>query len=216
MVACQTAASLTKLGCVIRSTDPRDADFRLPLRAELFLLAHDDATGQAHLDRRSRITILDIERYGDPLTDAAITLLRRTGGALYVTDFLRQFATLDLYDRVRGDMIAAGVLRRVPYRRFRFFRLRDRYLAVRPEWVVRARAKVRYLADPRSRTESSPDMQTVALASLVTALGLTRNLFHAEPVRLHGKVMDMIRRFYDSTPWDVQTAINPANLRYAR
>jgi hypothetical protein len=59
-------------------------------------------------------------------------------------------------------------------------------------------------------------MQTVALASLVTALGLIRNLFHAEPVRLHGRVTDLIRRFYDCTPWDVQAAINPANPRYAR
>ena len=243
--------AVTKPGRVYRSTDPRDADFRLPLRAEFFLLAHDDASGQEHLDRRSlclglagaillelwleqriligkryvvrdgrytrdpgRITILDAERYGDPFTDAAITLLRRTGGPTYVTDFIRQFATLDLYDRVRGNMIAAAVLRRTTYRMFRFFWQRDRYLAVRPEWVVRTRAKVRSL--PRNGSESSPDMQTVALASLVTALGLTRNLFHAEPVRLHGKVMDMIRRFYDSTPWDVQAAINPANLRYAR
>jgi hypothetical protein len=237
----------TKSRRVLHSIDPRDADFRLPLRAELFLLAHDDATGREHLDRRAlclglagaillelwleqriligrrylvrdgrytrdpgRITILDHERYGDPLTDAAITLLRRTGGPLYVTDFIRQFATPDLYDRVRGDMLAAGVLRRVPYRRFRFFWERDRYLAIRPEWVVRARAKVRNL--PRNGNEP----QTVALGSLVAALGLTRNLFHAEPVRLHGKVMDLIRRFYDSTPWDVQAAVNPANPRYAR
>jgi hypothetical protein len=166
-----------------------------------------------------RITITDPERYGDPLTDAAINLLKRTGGPTYVTDFIRQFATLDLYDRVRGDMLAAGVLHRTTYRRFWIFGKRDRYLAVKPDWAVRARTKVRNLPNPRNRTDpipDFPDMQTVALAALVAALGLTRNLFHPEPAQLHGTLMDMIARMYDSTTRDVQAAINPSSRHHVR
>ncbi|HEX6075000.1 MAG TPA: GPP34 family phosphoprotein [Micromonosporaceae bacterium] len=166
-----------------------------------------------------RITITDPERYGDPLTDAAINLLKRTGGPTYVTDFIREFASLNLYDRVRGDLLATGVLHRTTYRRFGMLRKKDRYLAVKPDWAVRARTRLRKLPNPRNRTDPIPDfadMQSVALAALVTGLGLTRNLFHPEPAQLHARLMDMITRLYDDTTRDVQAAITPANRRHVR
>jgi len=166
-----------------------------------------------------RILIKDPGCYGDPLTDAAITLLNRTGGPLHVTDFIRQFATLDLYDRVKGDMIATGVLHRTTHRRFGFLGTTDRHLAVKPFWAVRARTKIRDLATPRDRTApipDFPDLQTVALTALVTALGLTRNLFHTEPGVLHGRLMDIITGLHNSTARDVHAAITPANRRYVR
>ncbi|HEX2416894.1 MAG TPA: GPP34 family phosphoprotein [Micromonosporaceae bacterium] len=166
-----------------------------------------------------RILIKDPDCYGDPLTDAAITLLNRTGGPLHVTDFIRQFATLDLYDQVKGDMLATRVLRRTTYRKFWPFGKKDRYLAVRPFWAVQARTKVRDLAVPRKRNDPTPDfpdLQTIALTALVTALGLTRNLFHTEPGVLHGRLMDIITGLHSSTARDVHAAITPTNRRHVR
>jgi hypothetical protein len=56
-------------------------------------------------------------------------------------------------------------------------------------------------------------MQTVALTGLVTALGLTRHLFHADPAQLHTRLMDIITRLYDTTIRDVHAAINPSQRR---
>jgi hypothetical protein len=233
---------------VFPSTDPRDPQVRLPLRTELFLVAHDDDTGHAHTDQRplslglagavllelwltrrvligrayqvrdgvyapdpGRITITDPTPYGDPLTDAAMNLLKRTGGQTYVSDFIREFATLDLPDRVRGDMLAIGVLHRVTRRRFGLFR-REAYLPVKRAYPVQVRTWLRNLATPGVHTQpqtDAPDMQTVALAGLVTALGLTRHLFHSDPGALHRQLMDIITRLYDNTIRDVHAAINP-------
>jgi hypothetical protein len=233
---------------IFPSTDPRGPEVRLPLRTELFFVAHDDETGRAHVGQRAlclglagavllelwltrrvligyayqvrenayvpdpgRITILDRNLYGDPLTDAAMTLLKRTGGATYASDFIRQFATPDLYDRVRGDMLATGVLHRDPRRWLRIFR-RDVYLPVKRAYPVKVRTWLRDFAS--SRRPGDPDLyglevQTAALAGLVTALGLTRHLFHADPARLHGDLMDIITGLYDSTIRDVHAATNP-------
>jgi hypothetical protein len=176
---------------------------------------YDIRTGR-YLPDPGRIMIIDPAPYGDPLTDAAMTLLKRTGGAIYVTDFIRRFATLDLYDRVRGDMLAIGVLYRTTRRRFGLF-TKDRYLPVKKAWAVQARAKLRDLPDPRGHEPApAPDAQTLALAGLATALGLTRNLFDPEPAALHGRLMDIISLTYDNTVRDVQAAINSANRRHVR
>jgi len=47
--------------------------------------------------------------------------------------------------------------------------------------------------------------------AVITALGLTRNLFHPEPAQLHGQLMDIFTRTYDSMVRDVHAAVNPAN-----
>lgn len=246
---------VTRKRRIFPSTDPLDPEVRLSLRTELFLVAHDDQTGRAHIDKQSlclalagailmelslddrvqigksyvvregvytpqsgRITIADRTSYGDPLTDDAMTQLKRTGGPTYVSDFISKFATLDLYDRVLGDMLAIGVLRRTTRRRFGLFR-RDVFLPVKDRYPVRIRTWLRDLALPRNRHDpvpDFPDLQTVALSGLVTALGLTRNLFHPEPAELHGRLMDIFTRTYDSTVRDVHAVVNPANRHLVR
>lgn len=237
---------------VFLGPDPQQPDVRLPLRTELFLAAHNDETGRAHIGLRAlclglagaillelwltgrvligyayrvrendyipdpgRILILNSGLCGDPLTDAAMTQLNRTGGQIYLTDFIREFATLDLYDRVKGDMLATGVLHRDTSRRRRIFR-RDGYLPVKKAYSVRVRTWLRDLASSRHPGNSRDlgKIQTFALAGLVAALGLTRNLFHSDPAWLHGRLMDGIAGLYDSTIRDVHAAVNPANRRY--
>jgi hypothetical protein len=231
---------------IVPNNDPRDPQVRLPLRTELFLIAHSDETGKRHLSLWSlclglaaavllelwltgriqigkeyrirdasydhaagRISIVDPTLYGDPLTDQAMTLLRRTGGRLQVTDFIRKFATPDLYDRVQGDMLATGVLKRVINRRFGLFR-RETYQPVEKAYPIQARSKVRALPKPRHPNDPDlelPDMQTVALSGLVAALGLARHMYHPEPAILHSQLMDLIDRLYDNTIRDVVAAI---------
>lgn len=235
---------VTTNGRILPSPDPRDPQVRLPLRTELFLLSHDDDTGNPHLNQRAlslglaaaillelwqnrriligkafrvrdgyytpdpgRITIIDPTPLGDPLSDAALSLLQRTGGPTYVADFLGKFATPDMYDRVQGDMIARGILRRWTRRRFRFFR-QDTFRATTPVYAVRTRAWLRSLAHPRN-TNDQPHVQTTALAGLVTALGLTRNLYHADSAALHAKLTNTLYRNYDNTIRDVTNTLNP-------
>jgi hypothetical protein len=234
---------------IVPSNDPQ---MRLPLRAELFLIAHSDETGKKYLSRRAlnlglagtillelsltgrmqigkqyqirngryvhdtgRITIVDPELYGDPLTDQAMTLLRHTGGQLQATDFIRQFATPDLYDRVQGDMLATNVLKREVHRRLGLFR-REVYRPTDKRYPIQVRSKIRDLAVPPRPDDPHlqlPDMQTVALSGLVAALGLARHMYHPEPAQLHGTLMDLIHRLYDNTIRDVVAAINPSRSR---
>jgi len=235
---------VTSNGRTFPGTDPGDPQVRLPLRTELFLLAHDDDTGNPHLDQRAlcsglaaaillelwqtgriligkafrvrdgyytpdpgRITIIGPTALGDPLADDAMSLLNRTGGPIYVTDFLRKFTTPDLYDRVQGHMIATGILRRFTRRRFRLFR-RDTFRATTPVYAVRTRAWLRSLAHPRDNT-TQPNVQTVALAGLITALGLTRNLYHADSAALHARLTNTLYRSYDNTIREVTNPLNP-------
>jgi len=235
--------------------NPRDPEIRLPLRTELFLIAHSDETGRNHLSRKAlnlglagavlmelslteriqigkqyrirdggyvkdtgRITIIDPEFYGDPLTDQAMKLIRTTGGRFHASEFIDQFATPDLYDRVQGDMLATGVLKREIHRRFGLFR-REVYSPVDGRHPIQIRSKVRDLANPRHPDDPGfelPNIQTVALAGLVAALGLARHLYHSDPAILHMKLMDLIHRLYDNTIRDVYAAINPAKRRRVR
>src|SRR5512142_2910458 len=189
---------------------------RLPLRAELFLLAHDDDTGQPHLhpaqltiglagamllelwlakriaigfvyDPMTRrwirqagwLTVADESPMPDPLTNAALADAahsRRTGaGQDQVRLWLRRFTVTDLYDRVRANMIAAGVLERATRRRFGLVKT-DTYLAVHDAWAIRARAMVRdavfAATHPGPHGYRRPDSQCAALCGLLGVLGL--------------------------------------------
>jgi hypothetical protein len=240
-------------------TDSNDPHVGVPLRTELFLLAHDDDTGRPHLDQRAlclglagavlldlwrtgrvliskayqardgfytadpgRITITDPTLYGDPITDAAMVLLRRADGPKYVTDFIRRFATPGLYDRVFGDLLATGILRRIRHHRFRWFArfTKDRYRPDQPTYAVRARARLRSLAKARNGTDrpaaNTPDVDALSLAGLVTALGLARYLHLGEPAALHARLANSLHQSYDSTIRDVTNAINPHSRPHRR
>ena len=200
---------------------------RLPLRAELFLIAHDDDTGRCHVDKRrlaiglacavllelwlarririgwrpdarsggwhrnpGHITILDATLTGDPIIDAALRLLWNLGGTPRISDFVRQLAdTTNLYDRVRGQMVAAGTLRHTTRRRFWFFRTAT-HLSCHPGFPVRARTGVRSLT-----RQGQPRHHDIALAGLVTALGLTRHLYPPDMslAELQQRLADILR-----------------------
>jgi hypothetical protein len=52
-------------------------------------------------------------------------------------------------------------------------------------------------------------VQSIALAGLITALGLTRNLHHHDPAALHAKLTNSLYKSYDSTIRDVTNTLNP-------
>jgi hypothetical protein len=57
-----------------------------------------------------RIGVLNAEPTGDPIADAALGMLWRSGTIGYVGEFLREFATPDLYERARAYLVATGLL----------------------------------------------------------------------------------------------------------
>jgi hypothetical protein len=186
---------------------------RLPLRAELYFVAHDDDRGTAHIRPRvlavglagavllelwlagrvypgwrfdpatarwmpgpGQLAVVVPHPLGDPLADAALAAVRSVRRASQperqLRDWLRQFTFTDPYERVRADMVAAGVLRRTSRRRYGM--ARDRYVATDDAWAVRARARV------RSAVTATPDRQCTALCGLVDVLHLVPHLYSPE------------------------------------
>ncbi|MGC4865590.1 GOLPH3/VPS74 family protein [Micromonospora sp. DT53] len=175
---------------------------RLPLRDELFLLSHNDDTGQPHVHRQAlalgmagavltdlflagRIALddgrpgghqwlwLHLDRpVGDLIADTAIASVRYANPAPTLRGWLTWFAE-DLYERTRAGLHAGGILRHTTHRRLGGLARRDRYLATDTKWAVVARARLRYLAAGRDQ----PDNHTAALAGLVAVLGLTEHLY---------------------------------------
>jgi hypothetical protein len=224
-----------------------------PLRAELFLIAHDDQTGRLHLSKKQlekalaaaillelwlaehiaigwrydarygpwqpdpgRITILTDTLTGDPLLDSALALLHRMNTPR-IRDFIRAFTqTGNLYERVRGDMTATGLLQ--TNLRRRLFTRREVYTATDLEFPVRARAKIRHLiTQPELITRhDEPEQYVPALAGLVTALGLTRNLSSSEisAGTLHTELNNLIDALPDPTIRDVGTAMFPSRRHH--
>lgn len=171
-------------------------EVRLPLRDELYLLAHDDNTGSARLHTGSlsvglagailvelllagRVTLRDgrikneyLDAAGDLITEAAMAHVRGGPTLPYVAGWLRGFADAGLYERIRANLLAVGILRRNP-RRLRA----DLYPPVHTVWTVWARGRIRsvlYGYDP-------PDAQCAALCGLVDVLGIHEHLSLNEP-----------------------------------
>jgi hypothetical protein len=196
---------------------------RLPLRAELYLVAHDDDRGTAHIHPRvlavglagavllelwlagrvypgwrfdpatarwmpgpGQLAVVVPHPLGDPLSDAALAAVRSVRRSAQpehqLRDWLRQFAFTDPYERVRADMVAAGVLRRTSRRRYGML-ARDRYLATDDAWAVRARARARSAATTATAATAAtaaPDRQCTALCGLVDVLELVPYLYSPE------------------------------------
>jgi hypothetical protein len=224
------------------------------LRAQLFLIAHDDETGRLYLGKKrleyglaaaillelwfseyvaigwrydarygpwqpeaGRITLLKDTPTGDPLIDSAVALLQRMS-APRIRDFIRAYTELGgLYERVRGDMTATGLLKVTTKRRF-FFNT-EVYEPVHSEYPVRARTKVRYLLTWPRRVDRNgrPDQQVPALTGLVVALGLTRRLYLPETVRatLREKLNEFMSALPDPAIRDVANAISPRRRAFA-
>jgi hypothetical protein len=186
----------------------------MPLRSALYLIAHEDETGQAHLDRDrlarglagavlldlwlarrivigwrydarrgvsvkepGLVSVQDPTPIGDPLSDNLLATLWNAGGGQRLDDILKRFAATNLYERVRADMIAAGVLHRVSRRRYWFFRT-DAYQPTHRAYPVRARAAIRDLVDSfRENVDERLNPRALALSALVTGLGLSRYVY---------------------------------------
>jgi len=189
-------------------TTPRtrryDQPEQMPLRTDLYLIAHDQDTGRPYLDKHSvavglaaavlvelwhagrvrlgwhgnpdqctwkrnhsDITLIDASATGDSINDSALVLLWRLGGTVNTQRFIEEFATTNLYEQVRDHLTHSGILRRFYRRRFWFFKteLRRPSSAVHP---VKARARIRNVA-----ILYRPRTKDIALAALITALGLT-------------------------------------------
>ncbi|MEH0825740.1 MULTISPECIES: GOLPH3/VPS74 family protein [unclassified Micromonospora] len=176
---------------------------RLPLRDELYLLAHDDDTGEIHLHQRALAlglagaVLIDLFLAGRihlgprdgarPGTDQRIRLHTDTPVGDLVADSalssIRHAApplkmwlrtsSTDMYDRTRAGLVAAGILRQHSRRRLGGLLRADSYQATDSKWAVVARSRLRYLIAGREQ----PDNHTSALAGLTAVLGLTEHLY---------------------------------------
>jgi hypothetical protein len=241
----QTLARVTPEGhkSVLASDDEP-----LPLRTELFLIAHDHDTGRPHVSRRrlelalagaillglwlvgriqigwrydarsahgeldpGRIIVLSDESVGDPLADSVLATLCRTPTP-HVNTVVRDLAATGLYERVAGDMIAAGILRRGARRWFRRFR-RDTYQPVSESFAVRVRNRLRDLVagNPRPgewQAGEAYEPHNTALAALVVVLRLTPYLYSGlDPARLRRMLIDQVERRPGQSIRDVAAAV---------
>jgi hypothetical protein len=230
------------------TTTPRtprhDQPERMPLRTDLYLIAHDD-TGRPRLDKQSvsvglagavllelwhagrvrlgwhgnpghgtwrrnhsNITLIDASATGDAVNDAALVLLWRLGGTVATHRFIEEFATTDLYERVRDHLVATGILRAVTRRRFWIFRT-ETHLPARATYLVRARARIRDVA-----RLYRPHPQDVTLATLVTALGLTPYLHFTDrsTVGVHLRLAELIGPQHPIH--DITNTIRPHRITY--
>ena len=170
---------------------------RLPVWDELYLVCHDYDSGapRVHVGalgiglagatlidlllnqqvalRDGRVSILEPQVRGDVIADAALSGLRQGPRMPAVSVWLRQFAgSGGLYERVRAQLVARGLLRR-QRRRMR----EDRYPPVDTTWTIRAQARLRSVL----YGHEAADHQAAALAGLVDALGAPSLLGMAEP-----------------------------------
>ena len=213
----------------------------MSLRTDLFLIAHDPDTGQPHLDKHTiavglaravllelwharrvhlgsrhgtrhgtsgNITLLDLTATGDAINDAALTLLWRMGGTVDTHRFIEEFATTGLYEQVRDHLVATGILHTVTRRRYWIFRT-ETHLPVNASHTVRARMRIRDVA-----RLYKPHPQDIALATLVTTLGLTPYL-HLPDTSVTGVHLRLAELVGPEHPLrDVTSAIRPHSIRY--
>jgi hypothetical protein len=227
------------------SAPRHDQPERMPLRTDLFLIAHDQNTGQPYLDKHSiavglaaavlvelwhagrvrlgwhgnpqhgtwqrnhsDITLIDASATGDSINDSALVLLWRLGGTVNTRRFIQEFATTDLYEQVRDHLTHSGILRRFHRRRFWLFRTERRRpsSAVHP---VKARARIRNVA-----ILYRPRTKDIALAALVTALGLTPYL-HFINESTGGIRIQLAEHIGPQHPiHDITNAIRPHRITY--
>ncbi|HEX6075948.1 MAG TPA: GPP34 family phosphoprotein [Micromonosporaceae bacterium] len=156
------------------------------------------------------ITVLDATPTGDPITDTALTLLWNLGGTPRINDFVRAFTTTNLYERVRGHMIAAGTLCQTPRRRFRFFHT-DAYLPTHTAYPIRIRARIRNLATQRHTDHEQIDHHGLALAALVTMLRLGAYLYPPDmsPAQLQQRLNEITKDRSHTAIGEVTAAIRP-------
>jgi hypothetical protein len=183
----------------------------LPLRDELYLLAHDDDTGKLHIHSQSlgvglagavlidlflsgwvgiegeRIRVRRRGQVGDPIADTALAALRQARTTLTLKMWLHGLGG-DLYERTCAGLVSVGVLHRVSRRRLAGLVRSDTYLAADTRYTVTARASIRYLANGHEQ----PNDHSAALCGLVAVLGLESFLYLDESgARLRARLRDI-------------------------
>jgi hypothetical protein len=168
------------------------------LRDEVFLLAHDDSgrmvvsepvvgaglAGATLIDlllqgrvavANGRLEVIDSALSGDEEADATLVAIAAnsapTGPRAWVS-----WISHGAYGRVAEGLEAAGVVQRSTIRRFGLLPT-TRCLPVKPEDLVRVRARVRYAL----HSPELPEPETAALCGLVRVLRLESSLLLAMP-----------------------------------
>ncbi|ODB75080.1 MULTISPECIES: GOLPH3/VPS74 family protein [Micromonospora] len=208
----------------------------LPLRDELYLLAHNDDTGQPHIHRQALAlglagaVLIDLvltgrttlDGSGHPAREQRIRLhIDRPVGDLITDAALTSLRHTrpapplrhwlrgfadDLYERTRAGLHAAGILRHTSHRRLGGLIRADTYLPTHQRWPVIARARLRYLADGREQ----PDNHTAALAGLVVALNLTDHLYLHDDTTTVAAQLRAIAEQHHRPVRDITTAVDAA------
>ena len=163
-----------------------------------------------------RISLMDDDPIGDPLGDAAVAAIRHTRytpqGHDQIRAWLRTFAGNDLYERVRADMLVAGVLRRTSRRRFGMVKT-DMYTAATTTWAIRIRAQIRSavhgVEHPNQYGREIPDGQRAALCGLASVMELAEFVYLSDlPARRLQRLLGHIAEQHHPTIRDVITAVD--------
>jgi hypothetical protein len=171
---------------------------QMPMREDLFLLAHDDAgkllIPEANLGAGlagatliglllggkvgvgdGRLDVLDDKPSGDAEADATLDAIAANtapcGPRAWVS-----WISHGAYERVGDAMVEAGLVRRQVVRRLGFVPL-ARTVTVDPEDLVRVRSRVRFAVHGKDL----PDAETAALCGLVRVLRLESSLLLSMP-----------------------------------
>ncbi len=156
----------------------------------------------------TQVTLLNATPTNDPIHDAALGLLWRMGGTVNTNRFIKEFATIDLYEQVRDHLTDKGILHR--YYRRRFWILRTEHRRPRSAaHAVKARARIRNVA-----ILYRPRNKDTMLAALVTALNLTPYL-HFINESTGGIQIQLAEHIGPQHPiHDITKAIAPHRLRF--
>jgi hypothetical protein len=137
------------------------------------------------------------------------------GGTMTVSDVIERLTDTGMYERVRADLIASGMVHRVTYRKWGLFR-RERYKAIHNSHAIRIRTRIRDLADTywQEREQGRyPQPRAVGLAALATLAGLARRLFPPDVSTNHirHRLAQITQEYPDPAIRDVVAALHHRN-----
>ncbi len=160
-----------------------------------------------------RITVLSDKPVGDPLADSVLATLCRTPTP-ELRPIIRGLVATGLYERVAGDMVAAGLLRRRNVRRWFGLSRRGAYQPVAESYAVRIRGRLRDLVTGTRRpgewqAGEQHERHSTALSALVLVLELMPYLYTGlEPSRLRRALIDCVNKWPGESIRDVVGALS--------
>ena len=131
-----------------------------------------------------------------------------------MNDFIHHYATPDLHERTRADLIATGLLRRTTHKKFGLFH-RENHQPVDEAHPYQIRGTIRRAA--ANYQTDNPNHRTLTQAALITALELAPHLYPTDMPT--SRLQERFHHITTSPPAhtinDVATAINPRRARRA-